>query len=202
MKLIGSLSDPYTRKARIVLAEKKMESELVLPPEGDEAKAAAIEAGNPLGTLPVLVLDDGTPLFDSRLIVEYIDSVAPNNKLFPQSTRERAEVKRWEVASDGVIELGKALAAEKKRPARSRNATRLKHLREDLDHCLDALNQYLGEKAFCAGKALTMADFALGIALAWTNRFVPADPPVSRPNLERLYEKLQTRPSFQETDFV
>jgi glutathione S-transferase len=200
MKLIGSLSDPYTRKVRIVLAEKKMESGLSLPPAGEGARAAAIEAGNPLGALPVLLLDDGTPLFDSRLIVEYIDSVTPNNKLFPQAARERAEAKRWEVVSDGLIEMGKALLAEMQRPARSRNATRQKALREEIERCVAAMDQQLGEKPFCAGKAFTIADFSAGVALDWIEGFLPlAESLPPHPNLARLQEKLLARNSFIET---
>ncbi|MGE5385593.1 MAG: glutathione S-transferase family protein, partial [Betaproteobacteria bacterium] len=90
MKLIGSLTSPYVRKVRIVLAEKKIEYEFELDsPWAPETKVPGI---NPLGKVPVLVLDDETPLFDSRVIVEYIDNVTPNNKLLPTPNRERTEV--------------------------------------------------------------------------------------------------------------
>ena len=77
MKLIGSHTSPYARKVRIVLAEKKIEYDFVLDsPWAADSKVPDI---NPLGKIPVLVLDDETPLFDSRVIVEYIDNVTPNN---------------------------------------------------------------------------------------------------------------------------
>ena len=90
MKLIGSHTSPFARKVRIVLAEKKMEYDFVIDsPWLEDSKVPNI---NPLGKIPVLLLDDETSLFDSRVIVEYIDSVTPNNKLFPAPNRERIEV--------------------------------------------------------------------------------------------------------------
>ena len=94
MKLIGTHTSPFVRKVRIVLAEKKIDYEFAIdsPWLGD----SQVQNINPLGKIPVLLLDDETPLFDSRVIVEYIDSVTPNAKLFPTPNRERIDVKRWE----------------------------------------------------------------------------------------------------------
>jgi glutathione S-transferase len=104
MKLLASLASPYTRKVRVVLAEKKIECELELvdvqPAEN------AVNAHNPLGKVPTLVLDDGTPLFDSRVIVEFLDARAPINRLIPDETRERVAVRRWEALADGVLDAG------------------------------------------------------------------------------------------------
>ena len=94
MKLIGSLTSPYVRKARVVLAEKKIDYEFEL--DSPWTPATQVANVNPLGKIPVLLLDDSTSLFDSRVIVEYLDNVAPNNKLMPNQNRERIEVKRWQ----------------------------------------------------------------------------------------------------------
>ena len=111
MKLIGSLTSPYVRKARIVLAEKKIEYEFELDsPWTAETKVPNF---NPLGKIPVLVLDDSTVLFDSRVIVEYIDSAAPNSKLTPTSNRDRAEVKRWGAVADGICDAAALVFLEK-----------------------------------------------------------------------------------------
>jgi glutathione S-transferase len=90
MKLIASLTSPYARKVRIVLAEKKIECQLVesLP---WTAPNPVVEF-NPLGKVPVLVLDDGTNLFDSRVIVEYLDTVSPVGRLIPEPSRQRIAV--------------------------------------------------------------------------------------------------------------
>lgn len=120
MKLIGSLTSPYARKARVVLAEKKIEYDFVL--DSPWSPDCLVPDLNPLGKIPVLVLDDDTPLFDSRVIVEYLDNVAPNNKLMPAPNRERTEVKRWEALADGVCDAAVLIFLERKRPAKAQDA--------------------------------------------------------------------------------
>ena len=109
MKLIGSLTSPYVRKARIVLAEKHIgyNFELEAPWNMD----THVPDYNPLGKVPVLVMDDGTSLFDSRVIVEYLDNINPVSRLIPESNRRRIMVKRWEALSDGVCDAADQPAA-------------------------------------------------------------------------------------------
>ena len=99
MKIIGSLTSPYARKVRIVLAEKKIEADFV--PENVWAPETTIRVRNPLGKIPCLVMDDGSTVFDSRVIVEYVDTLSPVGKLIPADGRERAVVKTWEALADG-----------------------------------------------------------------------------------------------------
>ena len=87
MKLIGSLGSPYVRKARITLAEKKIDYKLVL--ENVWGEETAIHDFNPLGKVPCLVMDDGEAVFDSRVICEYVDMLSPVGKLIPPAGRER-----------------------------------------------------------------------------------------------------------------
>ena len=93
MKLIGALTSPYVRKVRIVMAEKKLDYKLVL--EDVWSADTTISENNPLGKVPCLVMEGGEALFDSRVIVEYLDTLSPVGKLIPGSGRERAEVKTW-----------------------------------------------------------------------------------------------------------
>jgi glutathione S-transferase len=104
MKLIGSLTSPYVRKVRVVMAEKKLEYELVL----EDAWSAETRIGesNPLGKVPCLVLDGGEAMFDSRVIVEYLDTLSPVGKLIPPVGRARAEVRTWEALADGTMDAG------------------------------------------------------------------------------------------------
>ena len=87
MKLIGALASPYVRKTRIVLAEKKIDYEFILDNPWDAS--TKVSAFNPLGKIPALVMEDGGAVFDSRVIVEYLDTVNPVNKLIPASGRAR-----------------------------------------------------------------------------------------------------------------
>ena len=104
MKLIGTLTSPYVRKVRVVLAEKKLDYRLELDQVWSDE--ATIGRSNPLGKVPCLVLDGGDAMFDSRVIVEYLDTLSPVQRLIPASGRERAEVKTWEALADGVLDAG------------------------------------------------------------------------------------------------
>src|SRR5712691_11850706 len=119
MKLLASLASPYTRKVRVVLAEKKIECELELVDVNPAENAA--NAHNPLGKVPTLVLDDGTALYDSRVIVEFLDARAPINRLIPDETRERVAVRRWEALADGVLDAGLLIRYESLRDKRERS---------------------------------------------------------------------------------
>ena len=103
MKLIGSIASPYVRKVRIVMAEKKLDYGFSV--EDVWSADTTIMQSNPLGKVPCLVMEDGGAMFDSRVIVEYLDTLTPVGKLIPPNGRERAEVKCWEALADGVLEL-------------------------------------------------------------------------------------------------
>ena len=101
MKLIGALTSPYVRKVRIVMAEKKLDYQFVLE---DVWNSDAILQSNPLGKVPCLVLEGGEAVFDSRVIVEYLDTRSPVSRLIPEASRERTEVRTWEALADGLLD--------------------------------------------------------------------------------------------------
>ncbi|PKO87403.1 MAG: glutathione S-transferase [Betaproteobacteria bacterium HGW-Betaproteobacteria-12] len=198
MKLIGSHSSPYTRKARIVLAEKKIEVEFVI--DSPWLPESTVPNINPLGKIPVLVLDDETPLFDSRVIVEYIDNVTPNNKLFPAPNRERIEVKRWEALADGVCDAAVSALLESRRPKSQKNNDWITRQLDKVTRSLEFMSEELGDKPFCMGTHLSMADIAVGTALGYLSfRFPDIAWQESHPNLDKLNSKLLQRPSFADT---
>lgn len=198
MKLIGSLTSPYVRKVRIVLAEKKIEYEFELDsPWTAESKIPDV---NPLGKVPVLILDDSTVLFDSRVIVEHIDSVAPNNKLMPESNRERSEVKRWGAVADGICDAAALIFLERKRPAVQQSPEWIDRQYDKIKRGLDYMSAELGESSWCTGTHFSLADVTVGCALGYlVFRFPEIDWQEKYPNLARLYEKLMLRPTFAET---
>ncbi len=198
MKLIGSPASPYTRKARIVLAEKKIEYDFVI--DSPLSPDSAVPALNPLGKIPVLVLDDETPLFDSRVIVEYIDNVSPNNKLIPVPNRERSEVKRWEALADGICDAAVAILLESGRPQTKRNAEWIARQQEKITRALAFMAAELGEQPYCMGTHFSMADIAVGVALGYLDFRLPAEAwRESHPNLDKLFLKLLQRPPFADT---
>ena len=198
MKLIGSLTSPYVRKVRAVLAEKKIEYEFELDsPWVPETRVSSI---NPLGKIPALVLDDETVLFDSRVIVEYLDNVAPNNKLMPAPNRERTEVKRWEALADGICDAAALVFLERKRPAKQQDAAWITRQEEKIAHALEYMAEELGENAWCMGNHFSLADIATACALGYLAfRFPEINWSESHPNLARLNAKLLLRPTLADT---
>lgn len=198
MKLIGTLTSPYVRKVRIVLAEKKIDYDFEIDsPLDADSKVSQI---NPVGKIPVLLPDDETPLFDSRVIVEYIDKVTPNNKLLPLPNRERTEVKRWEAVADGLLDAATTIIHEKRRPKKEQSATWITRQQAKILRTLEFMSQELGDQPFCMGTHFSLADVAVGAALGYlTFRFADLDWKTDYPNLSRLYDKLMQRPSFADT---
>lgn len=198
MKLFGTHTSPYARKVRIVLAEKKIDYDLVI--DAPRSPDSAVPVHNPLGRIPVLVLDDGTPVFDSPVIVEYLDNVTPNNKLMPQPNRERMEVKRWEALADGLLDSAVAIRNESLHKAKEQNVEWIALHNQAITRTLAFMADELGDLAYCMGTHFGLADIAVGSALGYLDfRFPDIAWREAHPNLARLYEKLEQRPSFQET---
>ncbi|HVK93716.1 MAG TPA: glutathione S-transferase N-terminal domain-containing protein [Noviherbaspirillum sp.] len=199
MKLIGSLSSPYVRKVRIAMAEKKLDYELVL--EDVWAPETRIQQSNPLGKVPCLVMEDGGAMFDSRVIVEYLDTLSPVGKLIPPNGRERAEVKCWEALADGVLDAGVLVRIERtQRPPAQQSPEWIKRQLDKVDAGLKAMSAGLKDTAFCSGNYYTLADVAVGCTLGWLSfRFPEIDWRDSYPNLAKLFDKLSERPSFKDT---
>ena len=198
MKLIGSLASPYTRKVRIVLAEKKIDYDFEIDnPWKADAKAAKL---NPLGKVPVLVLDDGRTLFDSRVIVGFLDNASPISRLVPAENRERVEARRWEALADGVLDAGVLARLENQREAKLRSAPWVERQMGKLRAGLAAMDSELGDKAWCVGNGYTLADIALGVCLGWLDfRYPKMDWKKDQGNLARALAKLSERQSFADT---
>jgi glutathione S-transferase len=198
MKLVGSLASPFARKVRIVLAEKKIEYEFEV--DNPWKPEAVTPKFNPLGKVPVLVLDDGSTIYDSRVIVAFLDGASPLLRLVPADPRERVEVRRWEALSDGVLDAGIAARLENQREAKLRSAPWVDRQMGKVRSGLRALDADLGDKPWCAGNGYTLADIALGVCLGWLDfRYPKMDWRKDHANLARHFAKLSERASFSET---
>jgi glutathione S-transferase len=199
MKLIGSLASPYARKVRVVMAEKKLDYRYEL--ENVWAGDTKICDSNPLGKVPCLILEDGGAMFDSRVIVEYLDTLTPVCKLLPTNGRERAAIKVWEALADGVLDAAVLVRLEKtRRPANLQSEEWMDRQMQKVTAGLAAMSSGLGEQPFCAGNQYSLADVAVGCALGWLSfRFPAVDWRGPHPNLARLYDKLSDRQSFKDT---
>jgi glutathione S-transferase len=199
MKIIGSLTSPFVRKVRIMMAEKKIDAELVLDNVWDAS--TAIADFNPLGKVPCLVMDDGGAMFDSRVIAEYIDTLSPVGKLIPATGRERAAVKTWEALADGVVDAGILVRLENTfRNPSEQSAKWLDRQMDKVHHGFETMAGGLGDTKWCHGNQFSLADISVGCALGWFElRFGYLDWKTQYPNLRGLYERLSERPSFVQT---
>jgi glutathione S-transferase len=198
MKLIGAIASPYVRKVRVVMAEKKLDYHFIL--EDVWSAGTQIGTSNPLGKVPCLVMEGGEAVFDSRVIVEYLDTLSPVGKLIPTQGRERAEVKTWEALADGLLDAAVLARLETTWPGRT-NEQRCQAWTDrqlgKIEASLKSMSQGLGEKPFCSGIHFSLSDVAVGCALGYLDfRFPVIDWRSSYPNLARLAEKLNQRQSF------
>jgi len=201
MKLIGSNTSPYVRKVRIVMLEKKLDYQYVT--EDVSAANSTITDFNPLGKVPCLVMEGGEAVFDSRVIVEYLDTLSPVGKLIPSQGRERAEVKTWEALADGLLDaalLARYEATWSRRLDAQRSQAWMDHQVGKIHNALKAMSAGLAEKAFCSGVHFSLSDVAVGCALGYLDlRFANIAWRQTYPNLAKLQEKLLLRASFAET---
>lgn len=198
MKLLYSLTSPYARKVRVVAAEKRIELEMVKIVLADPD--CPINQYNPLGKIPVLVLPDGETLFDSRVIVEYLDNRTPISRLLPQDHSARIWVRRWEALADGVCDAAVAAMQESRKPENLRDATTIAKQMGKVTRGLQALNEELGERKWCVDDTFSLADIALGCLLGWLAfRYPDLNWQAEHANLKRHYEDMMKRPSFSET---
>lgn len=198
MKLLASLASPYSRKVRIVLAEKKLNYQLKI--ENAWAPDSTLAQFNPLGKIPCLVLEDGTAIFDSRVICEYLDGVTPNTRLIPQDIRARTAVKTWEALADGICDAAVVALLETRRTAEQQDPANIARQLSKVENALAALAKNLGENPWCEGVNMTLADIAVGTALGYLDfRFAQIDWRNRYKNLLRLSDELAKRSSFAET---
>ena len=198
LKLIASTTSPYARKVRIALAEKKVEYQVVAAAPWDAGNP--VHAYNPLGKLPVLILDDGTQLYDSRVIVEYIDLVSPVSRLIPEPARQRIAVKKWEALADGICDATASIVVERRRPSHLQSDEWIDRQRRKIREGVAELSRELADRAWCHGESYSLADIATGCALGYLDlRHAELDWRKPYPNLERHADKLGKRASFTET---
>jgi len=181
------------------MAEKRIECDIVVDmPWGPDTQ---VPRYNPLGKVPALVLDDGTTLFDSRVIVEYLDSISPVGRVIPDGGgRQRIAVRRWEALADGLIDAAVATYLERKRPAQQQNPVWITRQQTKVAAALEALAHDLSGKPWCSGDVFGLADIALGCALSYLDlRFPDIGWRETYPNLTAHAAKLAERPSFIDT---
>lgn len=197
MKLLYTVNSPYARKVRIVAAEKHIE--MVLEVVVLASPDCPVAQYNPLGKVPVLILDDGDSLYDSRVIVEYLDNRTPLAHLLPHDHNARVWVRRWEALADGVCDAAVAVIMEQRKDVQ--DAAHIKKQMDKVTRGLQVLDKDLGKQKWCVDDTFSLADIAVGCLLGYLNlRFSTAvNLAKDYPNLERLNAALLKRQSLKDS---
>jgi glutathione S-transferase len=195
MKLLGVDRSPYVRKVRIVLEEKGIACEYVQA--RPSVPDSPVPHYNPLAKIPVLVTDGDKGVYDSKVIVEYLDALKPEPRLVPLEIEARMEVRRWEALGDGIADATVLISHDY-----DRRQTDDWHQRQRLkiDRGLAAMEKDLGDREHCHGERFSLADIAAGYALAYLDASLPQiEWRGAHPRLARLTVRLAERDSFRRT---
>ncbi|PCI58654.1 MAG: glutathione S-transferase [Methylophilaceae bacterium] len=198
MKLLYTLNSPYARKVRIVALEKHIDitlEEVVLG-----VPDSPIFEYNPLGKVPVLILDDDVGLYDSRVIIEYLDARTPVSKLMPSEARLRIDVIRWGALADGVCDATVGIMLEQRKPEKQQSEAFIEKQLTKVKNGLTVLNNDISKKKWCVNETFSLADIALGCMLGYVGlRLTHLNWQDKYPSLAKHYTILSKRPSFKET---
>jgi len=197
MKLIGTLTSPFVRKVRVILAETGLGHEFV--EESAWTAGTTVPRYNPLNKVPALQLDDGESIYDSAVIAEYLDAIS-GGRFIPTGAAERSRVRRDEALGDGIAEAGIAAFLERKREASRQDAAWIARQLDKVDAGVLTLARSLGSKPYLGGAAMNLGDIACACGMFWLEFRMPElrwrD---SHPNLKAWAERMEMRPSFSAT---
>jgi len=196
MKLYGSLTSPYARKVRVLLKEKNIPCDFIV--EGPSDPAGHVAALNPLGKIPVLVRDDNEVLFDSPLIVDYLDTLQ-GEPLIPISGELRWQVLRWHALGQGVLDAVVARLMEVRKANEKQSPDLITRQEAKVIAALKFADNAKKGPAYLVGDRFSLADLTLGVALEYIDFRFPHDWRVQHPRLAHWLAGISTRGSFAET---
>jgi glutathione S-transferase len=192
LKLFYSSVSPYARKVRVLVSEKGLESRIALQSCLPFEKPADLVALNPLSKVPCLVLEDGSALYDSPFICEYLDQLSAP-ELLPPSGRARWLTLGRQALADGILDAGVSIRLEGQRPETERSPAWITGQTEVMDRTLSSFEGAIAS----FGETLTMAHIALGCALGWLDFRMPTyDWRKGRPQLAHWFSQISARPSM------
>lgn len=195
MRLFASPTSPFARKVRIALLEKAIQHELVMT---DAAKPdARVPRLNPLGKIPILERDDRPALYDSPVILEWLDEIA-EPVLVPKSGESRFQVLMWQALSDGIMDACVARLIELRRPDDKHVPGAIRRQEGKIESALRDANERVGAGVL-VGDELTLADVALVVAVEYVDLRHPHDWRIQNPELASWHARAKDRPSFVAT---
>ena len=197
-KVISATPSPYARKVRIALIEKDVPFDLITEVPWD--KTTRTPEFNPLEKLPILIRPQGEPVYESYLIMEYIERTHPMPPLVPADDAGWLLAKRFEVLCDGVCDAFVLMFFERFRDGAMQSADWMTRQRRKIDGGLREMERLLADREFVVGDSFTLGDIAAAtvtgyLAVRWTDFDVRA----AYPRLAAHNARMEQRPSFQAT---
>lgn len=201
MQLFWSPRSPFCRKVVVTAHECGCGERLIVEPTltGSATLNAALMAHNPTNRIPTLVLGDGSALYDSRVICEYLITTTGMSSLLPMDTAARWTALRWQALGDGIMENNVLRLAEAARPADLRSP---RHGDAYAAKTAATLDQLETEGEALPASTLNLGHLAIGCALAHLDfRFAADGWRHGHPRLARWFEDIARRPSFRATEY-
>lgn len=197
MKLRYSPTSPYARKVTVTAIETGLDQRIERIPTDIWQPAADFLADNPLGKLPTLITDDGLPLFDSRVICEYLDSLHDGHKLFPTDVPARWRTLRLMALADGILDAGVLRRFETVRPDKEQSPAWIERQKGKVLRGLDMLEREVPR----FNPQITIGQITVGCCLGWLDfRYgTQEDWRIGRPLLADWYSMFMTRASMVAT---
>ena len=198
MKLIIATPSPFARKVRVALLEKKIKYEEIIDIPWNEN---TITVGvNPLGKIPILLLKNHEPIFDSKVINQYLDYLKPNPPLYPSSFQENVSAKLIETVADGVCDSVVLVFLENSRNKNLRSKNWINRQEKKIFEGIEYLSNHLKEKEFFVGNNFSIADISCFSCLEYIDlRFPKFDWRKRHKNLDKYWKTHEIRDSFQKT---
>lgn len=195
LKLISATPSPYARKVRIALAEKDIP--FTLQTEVPWDATTATPQYNPLEKLPVLLLDDGTSVYESHFILEWLEAKYPTPALLEQDIDARLFARQVEVVADGICDALVALFWERNRDLDKQSAPWQARQMRKVDGGMRALAAWTEDRDFVIGNRFGLADIATATVCRYLDVRFPAYPwRQTHPTLSRYSDRMERRPSF------
>jgi glutathione S-transferase len=198
MKLLSATPSPFARKVRIALHEKKIPFELICEvPWNADANAPRY---NPLGKIPVLIPDDGEPVYESSFILEYLDVMHPEIPMLPPDPRQRLQARRLEVLADGACDAIVLSVIETLRSPEQRSAAWIARQHGKIEAAVDEVARRIEPGArHAVGSTFGLGDIAVGCLLGYLDLRHPVLDWRRHIHLRAFFEVLNERESFQGT---
>ncbi|MCG8510969.1 MAG: glutathione S-transferase N-terminal domain-containing protein [Rhodospirillales bacterium] len=194
-------TSPYVRKVMVCAMEAGLESRIEKVPTSPQSDEQSLAEQNPLSKVPTLMLDDGTALYDSTLICEYLDSLHDGPKLFPETGPARWSARLRHSLGHGIIDASVQCRYEGMRPEDLQWDEWAAKQKRKIARALDVIEHEAETDLLPAADGdLTIGEIAIGCALGYLDlRFAADDWRHNRPALSSWYEDLSGRPSMQAT---